>query len=52
MEQTAQDGSRLKITYWGQPDRGVAVKQIREVRERNGRLSGQVCELAKRERVK
>jgi Caspase domain len=52
MEQTAQDGSRLKITYWGQPDWGVAVKQIREVRERNGRLSGQIYELAKRERVK
>jgi uncharacterized caspase-like protein len=52
MEQTAQDGSRLKITYWGQPDWGVAIKQIREVRERNGRLSGQVYELAKRERVR
>lgn len=52
MEQTAQDGSRLKITYWGQPDWGVAIKQIREVRERNGRLSGQIYELAKRERVR
>jgi uncharacterized caspase-like protein len=52
MEQAAQDGSLLKITYWGQPDWGVAIKQIREVRERNGRLSGQIYELAKRERVR
>lgn len=50
MQQTAQDGTRLKVTYWGQPDWGVAVKQIREVRDTRGRLSGQTIELVKRVR--
>lgn len=50
MEQTAQDGSRLNITYWGEPDWGVAVKQIREVRDNRGALSGQIYELQARKR--
>ena len=50
MEQTAQDGSRLNITYWGQPDWGVAVKQIRQVRDNRGALSGQIYELQARSR--
>ncbi|MES3003243.1 MAG: caspase family protein, partial [Pseudomonadota bacterium] len=50
MEQVAQDGSRLKITYWGQPDWGVAVKQVREVRDTRGALSGQVYEMVSRRR--
>ena len=49
MEQTAQDGARLKVTYWAQPDWGVAIKQIREVRE-GSNYSGQVYELASRKR--
>ena len=50
MEQVAQDGSRLKITYWGQPDWGVAIKQIREIRNSRGALSGQVYEMIARRR--
>ena len=50
MEQLAQDGSRLKITYWGQPDWGVAIKQIREIRNSRGQLSGQVYEMLARKR--
>ena len=50
MEQTAQDGSRLKITYWGQPDWGVAIKQIREIRDSRGALSGQIYEMQSRQR--
>ncbi len=50
MEQTAQDGTRLKITYWGQPDWGVAIKQIREIRDTRGALSGQIYELLSRRR--
>ncbi|MBC5764590.1 caspase family protein [Ramlibacter albus] len=50
MEQLAQDGTRLKITYWGQPDWGVAIRQIREVRDTRGALSGQIYEMAARSR--
>jgi hypothetical protein len=50
MEQMAQDGSVLKITYWGQPDWGVAVKQIREIRDSRGGVSGQVYEMVARNR--
>jgi hypothetical protein len=50
MEQTAQDGETLKITYWGQPDWGVAVRQIREVRTRGNSREGQIYELASRKR--
>ena len=50
MEQVAQDGSRLKVTYWGQPDWGVAIKQIREIRSIRGAVSGQVYELLDRKR--
>jgi hypothetical protein len=50
MEQVAQDGTRLKITYWGQPDWGVAVKQIREIRDTRGALSGQIYEMVSRKR--
>ncbi len=51
MEQIAQDGTRLKITYWGQPDWGVAVRQIREIRDNRGNASGQIYELVSRKRV-
>lgn len=50
MRQTAQDGTQLNITYWGQPDWGVAVKQIREIRDTRGHLSGQVYEMVSRKR--
>ena len=50
LEQTSQDGTRLKVTYWGQPDWGVAIKQIREVRDTRGTLSGQIYELTARKR--
>lgn len=50
MEQAAQDGSRLTITYWGQPDWGVAIKQIRQIRDNRGALSGQIYELQARQR--
>jgi uncharacterized caspase-like protein len=50
MEQTAQDGTRLKITYWGQPDWGVAIKQIRELRDTRGNYSGQMYEMLSRKR--
>jgi uncharacterized caspase-like protein len=50
MEQLAQDGTILRITYWGQPEWGVAVKQIREVRDTRGALSGQVYEMVARQR--
>jgi hypothetical protein len=46
----AQDGTRLKVTYWGQPDWGVAIKQIREIRDARGQLSGQIYELTARSR--
>jgi uncharacterized caspase-like protein len=50
MEQVAQDGTRLKVTYWGQPDWGVAIKQIREIRDARGQLSGQIYDLTARSR--
>jgi uncharacterized caspase-like protein len=50
MEQIAEDGTRLNITYWGQSDWGVAVKQVREIRDRAGRLSGEIYELLSRKR--
>jgi uncharacterized caspase-like protein len=50
MLQTAQDGSTLNITYWGQPDWGVAIKQIREIRSSRGAPSGQIYELVSRSR--
>jgi uncharacterized caspase-like protein len=51
MEQTAQDGLTLKITYWGQPEWGVAVRQIRESRgSRRDEWTGQLFELASRKR--
>ena len=55
MEQTGQDGESLKITYWGQPDWGVAVRQIRDIQTRGNNRDvpvreGQIYELVSRKR--
>lgn len=51
MVQTAEDGTRLEVAYWGQPDWGVAVKQIRIETDSQGRERLQVLEVARRTRV-
>jgi hypothetical protein len=49
-EQTADDNSLLKISYWAQPEWGAAVKQIREVYADNDLVQKTISELTNRKR--
>jgi hypothetical protein len=47
---TFQDGGRLKMTFWYDPDWGYSVKMVTEFRGRSGPLNIQIREMVARSR--